>query len=268
MPACGRCTRQNKQCVYHPAPLTKTNSLPTPQTIETDAEYQPAADGVTVSIIPPFPPFDESSLQPRVPRANSASTSANSALYAEDFQHQVLPVSRNRGDNLHLLELNSFVAHDALLAENEITIGISNSESPIDLSIPQSQIEKGAAILSLLIDLPLFDKYIEKWFSFARGVIVIEPMVKAWSSGMWTTWHKVLESQTADGLRRMSENIWKNTMKPLAHLLNRDTTPREFIAKTTGEHLRWEVVGIILTLVGLLAQNLQGKQSVRVCGRR
>jgi hypothetical protein len=60
-----------------------------------------------------------------------------------------------------------------------------------------------------------------------------------------------------EGLRQMSEKVWSNTMKPLSNILNRQTTPREFVANITGDNLRWEVVGIILTLVGLLAQSLQ-----------
>jgi hypothetical protein len=100
--------------------------------------------------------------------------------------------------------------------------------------------------------MPVFEMYIERWFTISKGMLIIEPMMEIWTNGLWRVWRGVLESQTADGLRQMSQRVWQNTMKPLSRLLNRHTAPREFLARTTGEDLRWEVVGIILSIVGLL----------------
>jgi hypothetical protein len=101
--------------------------------------------------------------------------------------------------------------------------------------------------------------YVEKWFSFARGAIIIEPMMKIWTTGIWSTWRKVLEGQKPEDLRKMSEKVWSNTLKPLSSLLNRHTSPREFCTATTGEGLRWEVVGLLLDTVGIMAMNLSGQ---------
>jgi hypothetical protein len=76
--------------------------------------------------------------------------------------------------------------------------------------------------------------------------------------GLWSTWHKTLESQKPADLRLMSEKIWENTLKPVSRFLHRNTTPRDFCANITGAFLRWEVVGLIVTLVSLLAQSLKG----------
>ena len=158
---------------------------------------------------------------------------------------------------MRFLETAGFVSHAAILAENEISIGIAppRSDSP---NVPVAYIERGAVILAMLKDLPTFDTYMAKWFSFTRGIIIIQPMVEMWSSKLWSTWHKALETQKPDGLRQMSEKIWENTMRPLSVVVNGRTTPREFVEHTTGEHLRWETVGILLTIVGLMAQCLQG----------
>ena len=88
---------------------------------------------------------------------------------------------------------------------------------------------------------------------------MIELMVKIYLDGLWSTWHKTLELQKVSDLRVMSEKIWENTSKPVSRLLKRDTTPRDFCANVTGANLRWEVVGILVTLVSLLAQTLKGE---------
>jgi hypothetical protein len=102
-----------------------------------------------------------------------------------------------------------------------------------------------------------------RWFSFAGGIVVIEPMVKIWLDGLTSTWHRFLESQKPSDLRLMSEKIWENTLAPVSRILNRHTTPHEFCTSSTGPFLRWEVVGIIVTLVSLLAQSLKGKSPSR-----
>jgi hypothetical protein len=84
-------------------------------------------------------------------------------------------------------------------------------------------------------------------------------MVKIYLDELCSTWHKTLESQKPVDLRLMSEKIWENTLRPVSRFLNRHTTPREFCANVTGAFLRWEVVGIIVTLVSLVAQSLKGQ---------
>jgi hypothetical protein len=159
--------------------------------------------------------------------------------------------------------------HSAVLTENEPSIGILPPliDSSPSSKISQSNIDRGASVLTLLKDLPTMRKYIDKWFSFAGGVVVIEPMVKIYLDGLWSTWNKTLEVQKVGGLRMMSEKIWENTSKPVSRLLKRDTTPREFCANVTGANLRWEVVGILVTLVSLLAQTLKGGCTLTLLGR-
>jgi hypothetical protein len=83
-------------------------------------------------------------------------------------------------------------------------------------------------------------------------------MVKIFFHGLLSTWQKTLEAQKPADLRLMSEKIWENTLRPISRSLNKQTTPREFCASVTGAFLRWEVVGILVTLVSLVAQSLKG----------
>jgi hypothetical protein len=266
MPACGRCTRRNKtdKCVYHPAPLTKTATIPTPEPSDCTSSIVASQDlnATTLSTLL-FPPFDASSaIQSRVTRASSlpAQPSSNTPPRLDDFRRP-LPNDQAFSESIDSQQVTEFISHSAILAENELSIGIlpgaQGSEPPTSSQVPQTHVEKGALVLALLSDLPIFEKYIEKLFQFLRGIIVIEPMVKIWTSRLWSTWHKVLEAQKTDGLRLMSERLWENTTKPLSRLLDRHTKPRDFVENTTGDNLRWEVVGIIMTLVGILAQSLQ-----------
>ncbi|KAF2732346.1 hypothetical protein EJ04DRAFT_470224 [Polyplosphaeria fusca] len=270
MPTCGRCARRNKpeQCVYHPAPLTKTNTIPTPEATEASS-----TEGTTVHTAElnseslstlHFPPFEDPPPQARVARASSLPAHPRAApndghVSIEGFLdglRRPLP-DQQRSDGRFLQnDLNAaLTSHTAILSENEGSIGIF-PPAP-NSHIPQSHIDKGALVLGLLKDLPTFEKYIAKWFSLTRGVILIEPMLEIWTQGLWSTWHKTLDTQKQDAMAHMSSVVWANTVTPLQGLLKRSTTPGEFFPRTTGKGLRWEVVGIIFSLVGMLAQSLQ-----------
>jgi len=86
-------------------------------------------------------------------------------------------------------------------------------------------------------------------------------MVRGWSDGIWEAHRKILEKLHYEdhnnhaALLALSEKVWQNTLTPLD--ITSETTPYEYIDMTTGENLRWEVVGIILTIVALLGFNLQ-----------
>jgi hypothetical protein len=84
-------------------------------------------------------------------------------------------------------------------------------------------------------------------------------MVKIFTSRLWSRYVKTLTDLNPKELRLMSEQVWRNTLKPLSRLLNRDTSPKDFCTAVTGDGLRWEVVGIICCMVSLLAGSLSGR---------
>lgn len=252
LPICGRCRRRNRPelCVYHPAPLTKTlPQIPTPATSHGGtpgyaSQYAPQAPDEASSLSPAayttqtsrIPPLSEA-VPPRGLRATSLPPGRTSAVLGTDeFQKEVLPNKLPDGDTFYSLGSDNFLSHVALLQENEGSIGIAPpaSDTVLASNIPISHIDKGSLVLSLLQDLPLFERYMEKWFSLSRGVVVIEPMMKMWMSGLWQTWQKVLKTPTADGLQSMSQSVWQNTLKRVTPLLHQHPTPRAFTLATTG----------------------------------
>jgi hypothetical protein len=150
-------------------------------------------------------------------------------------------------------------SYNSVLDESELHLNLP--QRFIDVVVPRSiealsraHIKKGADVLSLLKDLPLYEKFISRWMSLSRGLIVIAPIMNIWTSILWAVHHRALETQRPDALLKMSEAVSCNTLKPLT--FNGKTTPREFAAGCTGENLRWEVVGIIFTVVGIVIQSL------------
>ncbi|KAJ4991457.1 hypothetical protein SVAN01_03104 [Stagonosporopsis vannaccii] len=288
MPHCGRCVKKGKtdKCVYHPAPLTKSAA-------KSPLQSNQIATSVVVEQAPNLPPsrttqastsvdyvaylqhtnrptnFSSFATSVHTDSTFTASTPDSSLKSPSRKPEKLVPMQqvtaelRERPeDGIAHLDAQrfengaSFISHSAVLAENEPSIGLSPPGSCAS-RVSQAHIEKGAAVLSLLQDLPSIQKYIEKWFSFAGGVVVIEPMVKIYLDGLWSAWHKTLECSKVMDLQAMSAQVWENTSKPLSRFLRRDTTPRGFCTNVTGVDLRWETVGIIVSLISLVAQSLK-----------
>ena len=289
MPHCGRCvkTRKTDKCVYHPAPLTKLVAKTTRDGEET-GPHRPsraANDSGSAAYLAHlestarptgFAPLTSSVPLKESPRSTSSASCSKSASYLlgrplgyvsprqGTTEPKEAPAGRMLLPSLHGFENGSFISHSAVLAENEFDIGLS-PPGPSESSVSQKLIDRGAAVLMLLKDLSSVERYIDKWFSFAGGVVVIEPMVKIYLEGLRATWGKLLESSNIADLQAMSAKVWENTSRPLPELLKRDTTPREFCMSVTGADLRWEVVGIITSLVPLIAQSLKGVSLLKYC---
>lgn len=299
MPHCGRCVKKNKtdKCVYHPAPLSKSatkarlqsGQVGTGVLLERPSHQPPSAtsqvstpvDYVTflqhTSRPTSFPSF-ANFVQPESTFTTSTPDSFLKSPSHKPEQPVIMPQVTVEPRELpadRITQLDpqrfengaSFISHSAVLAENESSIGLSPPGSCAP-RVSQAHIEKGAAVLLLLQDLSSIQKYVEKWFSFAGGVVVIEPMIKIYLDGLWTAWHTTLESSKVMDLQAMSAQVWENTSKPLSRLLKRNTTPRGFCANVTGVDLRWETIGIIVSLVSLVAQSLKGIVSTVVARRQ
>ncbi|KAL1596647.1 hypothetical protein SLS60_009295 [Paraconiothyrium brasiliense] len=264
------------------SPLTKRTGLPTPST-ESDPRSPPTlihsvgwpAPAPVVTPLTTTPQIDyvgasqplcvanPQAVVPRTARATSLPAQPRATLNYEQQSieelRRPLPEAHVRGDSLNKLPAAGFVHHTAILDEYELSIGIQQpnaEDSTTSTVVSPLYIERGAAVLTLLKDPTILQRYLDKWFSFGRGIVLVEPMIKIFTSGVWSSWGKTLEEQNPKELRRMSERIWQNTLKPVSRLLNRHTSPREFCAAVTGENLRWEIVGMVVTLVALLCQSL------------
>ena len=97
-------------------------------------------------------------------------------------------------------------------------------------------------------------------FDLCDGIVVLQPMFRLWIDELWSEWGAVLTEGNRDQLRSLSELIWRNTRKPMK--VHGQMTAREWARSASGRHLRWEVIGVILSMVGLIAVNLSSWDSI------
>ena len=290
LPVCDRCVKRGRtdKCVYHPAPLTATKrQAQENQASLADEEttpYEPLSGTGRASIPAAYlahlehtnrsTGFSHVSQATQAESTPTASTPTSSVRSPNSISHSRLmnaPVQqapentcppsidqRVLTDARELERGASFVYHTAVLDEHESSIGLTPQGSTA-LEVPQERIDQGASVLYVLRDLRSIQKYIDKWFSFAGGVVVLEPMVNIYLDGLSTSWKHVLESSRPDDLRELSAQVWNNTSKALSQSIRRDTTAHDFCTNVTGPGVRWETIGLIVSLVSLVAQSLKGK---------
>lgn len=179
---------------------------------------------------------------------------------SDSFRGPPLDHHHFRDDALRFNARAAFTNDNAILDENELSIGIQpeftrNAPKP---KITQSHIERGVMVLSMFKDFPAIQRCLEKFFSYGGGFLFIKPVMRIYVSGIWTVWQKTIEAQKPEGLKNMSETIWGNTLQPLSRLFDEHTRPRDFHMSVTGEGLRWEVIGIIVSMVSIFTQSMKG----------
>jgi hypothetical protein len=81
-----------------------------------------------------------------------------------EYLRKQLPATDLQANSLGFDLDANFISHSAVLAENELSVGIQslNSGAMPMSKATQMQIDRGAAVLTLLKDLPAIEKYIDK----------------------------------------------------------------------------------------------------------
>jgi hypothetical protein len=181
MPICGRCAKRSKpdQCVYHPAPLTKA---PNPHDTNSDQSSPRVNSFGTAYHSPSDRECVRDAVYPdakRVKRADTFQPVIGLSRQAQSPQDQVglEDLSRSLADRNVRKEAfgfddsAGFINHSAVLAEHELSIGIEPPHTNIASTpkVSQSQIDRGAAVLTLLRDLPSIEKYIDKYVIFSSS---------------------------------------------------------------------------------------------------
>jgi hypothetical protein len=121
-------------------------------------------------------------------------------------------------------------------------------------------IQRGADVLALFQDMPRYRRFTQRWFDLSESSIVPQPVFRIWQDEMWNVHKDVLTAARPDELYALSETVWRNTRQPLE--LSGQMTYSDWGHAATGVNLRWEVIGIILALVGLVAVNLSDWDSI------
>jgi hypothetical protein len=172
---CDRCAKRNKpdQCVYHPAPLTKAsttqdtfdNNSPRVNTFSTLGQ-SPLNNDVTSELYYPG--------TKRVKRPEDSqfvlSLDEPLELWETQPQRSFQEIQRPLLDDhsqvgaLGFDDSAGFISHSAILAENELSVGIQppNDGTLAISKVPRLQVDRGATVLTLLNDLPTLQKYIDK----------------------------------------------------------------------------------------------------------
>ncbi|KAI7189735.1 hypothetical protein KC316_g5281 [Hortaea werneckii] len=148
-------------------------------------------------------------------------------------------------------------SYSAVFTENLDSLrGLEQEEIDDQLPAPVSQnnINQGAEVLALLKDMQIFKRFSQRFFEMCDGILVAESAYRIWVDDLWAEFGTVLTTGKMEDLRGLSELVWRNTKCPPK--THGNMSAREWAKSATGRGLRWEVIGIILSLTGLTAANL------------
>lgn len=153
-------------------------------------------------------------------------------------------------------------SYSAVYTENSNLLATPDVEDTPDLptNISADKIQQGAEVLSMLRDIPVYRRFTERWFELCDGIVVIQPVFSVWIDELWAAFGPILSEGRPEQLRSLSELVWRNTCQPLR--VHGNMTAREWAKSASGRNLRWEVVGVVLSLVGLIAVNLSNWDSI------
>jgi hypothetical protein len=145
--------------------------------------------------------------------------------------------------------------------ENSSVLNPPKVDNPPNLAaVSAEKIQQGADVLSLLRDMPVYQKFMQRFFDVFDGLILPQPILQVYIEELWNDFGQLLEEGEPDQLRGLSELVWCNTRTPMK--VHGGMTAREWARSASGRNLRWETVGVILSLVGLVAINLSNWDTI------
>jgi hypothetical protein len=138
------------------------------------------------------------------------------------------------------------------------------SDSAISTApVPDDLVRKGANVLFYLRDLEMLNSLLQKWLSLGDGYVIFGPIYRIWMGDISEYLGPVLGQVTSpDDLLNLSLLLWHNTRIPVK--INGETTAREWARLTSGQYLRWEVVGLLFSAIGILSGSLSNRDTIFV----
>lgn len=129
--------------------------------------------------------------------------------------------------------------------------------------VPEELVRKGANVLFHLQDLKVLDGLLQRWLSLGGGYVIFAPIYRVWMQEITGYLGPVLEQATSPGeLLNTSLLIWRNTRMPIE--INGAITARDWARRTAGHYLRWEVIGLLCSAVGIVSGSLSNRDTVFV----
>ncbi|EGP85337.1 uncharacterized protein MYCGRDRAFT_110483 [Zymoseptoria tritici IPO323] len=252
-----RCVRRGavNLCYYHPAPLTKS----TPSILPS-----PATTSIVSARTSVAPPQDSPAALPQDGNAaRRTGTRAESAPATDRFQGILSVPSAGilmePSDRTRIPEFLGHSSSSAVVAELNDTLGIDAApevapETPLVECIPESAIRQGIEVLSFFQDAEQIRNLVDRCFESGDGeaFLIYRPIYYAWLDHMLPL---ITEATRTHSLAKLSALTWRNTQRPL--VADGALSAIDWALRATGEHLRWESVGLLLSLIGMLFGFLQ-----------
>ncbi|KAJ1334936.1 chromatin structure-remodeling complex subunit RSC3/30 [Microdochium nivale] len=286
LPTCGRCVRRRcaELCTYHPAPMTNPtvrHRLPSPSPQRsTDSRRPPSARDAS-SPRPstaawshhrpeqsplakdPFNTFNSNVPLPP-PVATTASSSPSLLSSRPRQSHPTSATGKNtisspvNQDYMGATSFSSIFSESlpkyGLAAELQCLRQFSVNPHEGKNILPPHQdpvmIEQGSRVLALFQDRNLINTLIDRLLEIANGSGDIFPasIIHGWLEGLWSVHSQTLESQDPAAIQDLCVLLWRNTSTQMSY--NGETTPEQWMRAATGHNIRWEVLGILLSLTG------------------
>ncbi|CAK4032986.1 Dynactin, isoform [Lecanosticta acicola] len=145
----------------------------------------------------------------------------------------------------------------AFVNELNNTLGIrvrseEDTTAPKTSFVSESNARNGAEVLRFFESTEEFGKLLDRWLDMNFGGFVIyEPIYRTWCEGVKSFMDGVKQDKMPERLERRSLTIWRNTQRPLQ--CHGNMSALEWARQSTGENLRWETLGLLLSSIARMA---------------
>lgn len=267
-PTCLRCRARNAgaQCVYHPAPLTRPRSQ--------YRQWKPEAAKSSSSSIPSAVSGDSGSPGSELVTPISSEGGDLHQYRIEDLgfeksgqwddrrrsavnEYASTPAnSMFRPNFLGSTSYSSVFAHSwktgAAGSAKQWQSPLYDVENGEELIISPEKVNAGAALLSRISTIPDIEGTIRRFYKVRHFVFIPEILVLNSVVSIKATLQG--HSTTSSHLQNLSKAVFINTSRALD--FSRCKNPKIIHEMITGPYLRWEIIGIIFTLVALSSQDV------------
>ena len=159
-------------------------------------------------------------------------------------------------------------SYSAVFDQINGSLDISETGNVLDPAIytspvPEDLVRKGADVLFHLRDLEMLDTLLQRWLRLGDGYLIFEPIYRIWMRGIVEQLGPILrQASCSNDLRNMSVIIWRNNRIPIE--INGATTACDWAQRTTGQYLRWEVLGLLFSAIGIVSGSLSNRDAIFV----
>ena len=137
------------------------------------------------------------------------------------------------------------------LPDSDCEDSIAACQEKLKLGLSPSILQEGADVLNLLSDIEMYQPGLSRWYK-VQCIATLTPFVAACTNMVRQTMEGTAQSITS--LHMLSEKTFISTSRDLT--FQSTTVLQDLPSMLMGENLRWDTVGLILTVAGLSAITL------------